>query len=344
MKGRYDEESRFWFLPLILLVFILPFALKGITVSYRYYLYVLNIAGIYMILTVGLDLLSGYTGLISLGQAAFMAIGAYASAIAVDQLGVPFEVSLILSPLIAGMAGFVIGFPALRIKGMYLALTTMGFGFIVHRLIIASRTLTHGSGGLHVSPPEILGYTFKGDWDNYFLIYTFAVLAVVAGRRIATSKIGRAFTAIRDSEQAAQAAGIGLAKYKMLAFFISGWLAGLAGVLFAHTSHFISTDHFSITLSIYFIVMVLVGGVGSVYGAVLGTLFIVSLDNLFVPLLKDRIQAFTTVETGDIQALIFGLTMFGFILFQPSGLYGMWLKMRIYWKLFPFNPKKKFGS
>lgn len=341
MKGRYEDENTSWIPLLIGAVFLLPFILKGMTFSYKYYLFVLNMAGIYIILTVGLDLLSGYTGLISLGHAAFLAIGAYSSAILVDQLGVPFILSLFISPLMVGIFGFLIGFPALRITGMYLGLTTMGFGFIVKRLIIALREWTQGAGGLEVSPPTIFGYTFHSDWDNYFLIYTCAIIAVVAGRRIGKSKIGRAFMAIRDSEQAAEATGVHLAKYKMLAFFISGIFAGFAGVLFAHTSHFISTDHFDILLSIYFIIMVLVGGVSSIYGAVLGTLFIVLLDYLFVPELKDLIQEYLLIESGDIQSLLFGLIMFLFIIFQPTGLYGMWIKMRIYWKLFPFNPKKR---
>lgn len=342
MKDRYEDENLHWIPVLIALVILLPFIIQGLTYSYKYYLFVLNIAGIYIILTVGLDLLSGYTGLISLGHAAFLAIGAYTSAILVDQVGIPFFLSMLLSPLIAGLFGLVIGFPALRITGMYLGLTTMGFGFIVKRLIIALREWTHGAGGLDVSYPVIFGYTIRTDWDNYYLIYFFAVLAIIAGRRIGKSKIGRAFMAIRDSEQAAEASSVNLAKYKMLAFFISGLFAGFAGVLFAHTNHFISTDHFDMLLSIYFIIMVLVGGVSSIYGAVLGTLFIVLLDNLFVPLLEDWIHVFFNTKTGDIQSLIFGLIMFLFIIFQPMGLYGMWLKMRIYWKLFPFNPRKRF--
>ncbi len=342
MKGRYEEENLYWIPILIAFVFLLPFILEFATYSYKYYLFVLNIAGIYIILSVGLDLLSGYTGLISLGHAAFLAIGAYTSAILVDQAGLPFMMSLIISPLIAGLFGLVIGFPALRITGMYLGLTTMGFGFIVKRLIIALREWTHGAGGLEVSSPVLFGYTIKSDWDNYYLIFTFAILAIVLGRRIGKSKIGRAFMAIRDSEQAAEASGINLAKYKMLAFFISGLFAGFAGVLFAHTNHFISTDHFDMMLSIYFIIMVLVGGVSSIYGAVLGTLFIVLLDNLFVPMLEDWIHGYISTNTGDIQSLIFGLIMFLFIIFQPYGLYGMWLKIRIYWRIFPFNPRKRF--
>jgi branched-chain amino acid transport system permease protein len=298
-------------------------------------------AGIYIILTVGLDLLSGYTGLISLGHSAFLAIGAYTSAILVDQVGIPFILSLFISPLIVGLFGLLIGFPALRITGMYLGLTTMGFGFIVKRLIIAFRVWTQGAGGLEVSHPVILGFSFNSDWDNYYLIFTCAIIAVIAGRRIGKSKIGRALMAIRDSEQAAEATGVHLAKYKMLVFFISGLFAGVAGVLFAHTSHFISTDHFDILLSIYFIIMVLVGGASSIYGAVLGTLFIVLLDFLFVPQLKEVIQGMFNIESGDIQSLLFGLIMFLFIIFHPTGLYGMWLKMKIYWKLFPFNPKKR---
>ena len=342
MKGRYEDENLTWIPILIIGIILLPFLLKNLTYSYKYYLFILNIAGIYIILTVGLDLLSGYTGLISLGHAAFLAIGAYASAILVDQVGVPFIFSLFICPLIVGLFGFFIGFPALRITGMYLGLTTMGFGFIVKRLIITFRDWTQGAGGMEVSSPIIFGYTFKSDWDNYFLISSFAVLAVVISRRIGKSKIGRAFMAIRDSEQAAEASGVNLAKYKMLAFFISGIFAGLAGVLFAHTSNFISTDHFDILLSVYFIIMVLVGGASSIYGAVLGTLFIVLLDYLFVPQINGWIQEFLNIEGGDIQSLLFGLIMLLFVIFQPTGLYGMWLKMRIYWKLFPFNPKKKF--
>ncbi len=342
MKGRYADENLKWIAPLILLVILLPFLLRGATFSYRYYLYVLNIAGIYTILAVGLDVLSGYTGLVSLGHAGFLAIGAYTSAILVDQAGVPFGLSLIITPLITGLFGIVVGFPALRISGMYLGLTTMGFGFIVRRLIIALRTWTEGSAGLEVTKPLLFGFTFNSDWDNYFLVYTFVILIIVSIRRVVKSKVGRALMAIRDSEHAAQAAGVNLTRYKLFAFFLSAVLAGLAGVLFAHTMRFISTDHFDILLSIYFIIMVLVGGVGTVYGAVVGTLFIVLLDFLAIPLFKDWLGSFVAVEVADIQSLIFGLIMFLFIIFQPMGLYGMWLKMRIYWKLFPFNPKKRF--
>ena len=225
---------------------------------------------------------------------------------------------------------------------MYLGLTTMGFGFIIRRLIIALREWTQGSGGLVVSSPELFGFTIKGDWANYFLVWTFAVLTIVASRRMMKSKIGRAFMAIRDSEQAAEASGINLAQYKMMSFFISGVFAGLAGVLMAHTNHFISTDHFDNMLSIYFIIMVLVGGMGSIYGAVLGTIFIVFLENLIVPVVEGWLHAMFQNEAGDIESLIFGLIMFLFIIFQPTGLYGMWLKIRIYWKLFPFNPKQRF--
>lgn len=342
IKGRYDDENLKWIPVLIIAVYLFPFLLKSATFSYKYYLYIFNIAGVYIILTVGLDILSGFTGLMSLGHAAFLAIGAYTSAILVDQIGLPFELSLIITPIIVGICGFVIGFPALRIEGMYLGLTTMGFGFIVKRLIIAFREWTGGAGGLHVSKATFFGYTIRNDWDNYFMIYTFAILAIIIARRIVKSKLGRAFMAIRDSEQAAQASGINLAKYKMMSFFISGMFAGFAGVLFAHTSHFISTDHFDILLSIFFIVMVLVGGVGSIYGAVLGTLFIVLMENMFIPLFEDGMSQFVHLEAGEFQVFIFGLIMLLFIIFQPQGLYGMWLKMRIYWKIFPFNPKKRF--
>ena len=342
MKGRYDDINLKWIPILIIVIYLFPILLKSTTFSYKYYLYILNMAGIYIILTVGLDLLSGFTGLISLGHAAFLAVGAYASAILVDQVGLPFELSLLITPIIVGFFGFIIGFPALRIEGMYLGLTTMGFGFIVKRLIIALQEWTGGSAGLQVSKASLFGFTMKNDWDNYFMIYTFVILAVITARRIIQSKLGRAFMAILDSEQSAQVSGINLAKYKMMSFFISGMFAGFAGVLFAHTNHFISTDHFDILLSIFFIVMVLVGGVGSIYGAVLGTLFIVLMENLFIPFFEDGLAQIIHIESSEFHVLIFGLIMLLFIIFQPQGLYGMWLKMRIYWKLFPFNPKKRF--
>ena len=136
MKSRFENENLRWIPLLILFVILLPFVLKSSTFSYKYYLYVINLAGIYIILTIGLDILSGYTGLMSLGHAAFLALGAYFSAIMVDQFGIPFELSLFLTPFLVGCFGFVIGFPALRVQGIYLGLTTMGFGFIVKRLII----------------------------------------------------------------------------------------------------------------------------------------------------------------------------------------------------------------
>ena len=258
----------------------------------------------------------------------------------VSNIAFPEDKRAGFASIIAGCFGFIIGFPALRVSGMYLGLTTMGFGFIIRRLIIALREWTQGSAGLVVSPPNIFGFTIKGDWANYFLVWTLAVLVIIGARRIVKSKIGRAFMAIRDSEQAAEASGINLAKYKMFSFFISGSLAGLSGVLMAHTNHFISTDHFDSMLSIYFIIMVLVGGAGTVYGAVLGTLFIVLLDNLFVPELETLLHTMFSIESGEMESFIFGLVMFLFIIFQPTGLYGMWVKIKIYWKLFPFNPKK----
>ena len=342
MKSRFENENLRWIPLLILFVILLPFVLKSSTFSYKYYLYVINLAGIYIILTIGLDILSGYTGLMSLGHAAFLALGAYFSAIMVDQFGIPFELSLFLTPFLVGCLGFVIGFPALRVQGIYLGLTTMGFGFIVKRLIIVFSSWTGGSAGLHVSDAKLFGWTINSDWENYFVIYFFVIISVIICRRLVKSKLGRAFMSIRDSEQAAIASGINLPKYKMISFFISGSFAGLAGVLFAHTSNFISTDHFDILLSVYFIVMLMIGGMGSIYGAVLGTLFIVLMENLFIPLFEDSLSKYMYLETGDFQAFIFGLIMLIFIIFQPLGFYGMWLKMKIYWKIFPFNPRKRF--
>ena len=333
MKRRYADEKTWW-IPLVIgVTLLIPLGLDS------YFTYIFNLAGIAIIVAVGLDLLSGYTGLISLGHAAFMAVGAYASAVLVAQFDWPFILSVPAAGLIALIAGVILGFPALRLSGLYLAIVTMGFGVIVHRIIIELHVWTGGSDGMHVPVAQLFGMEMSTDRSQYYLIYVFAILMTVSAKRLTTTKIGRAMAAIRDSEEAAQSSGIHLGRYKVLIFAVSAFYAGVGGALYAHTTRFITTDYFNILLSIQFLVMVIVGGIGSIYGAVLGALFITFLPEL-IRVAKDFLPP-DVAQFNDLQAILFGLVMLFFILFEPLGLYRRWQKIRIYWKMFPFNPKQR---
>ncbi|MFQ6607147.1 MAG: branched-chain amino acid ABC transporter permease [Fidelibacterota bacterium] len=333
MKDRYADE-RIWWIPLVIgITLLLP---KGLD---SYFTYVFNLAGIAIIVAVGLDLLSGYTGLISLGHAAFMAVGAYTSAVLMVHFGWPFILSVPAAGLVALLAGVALGFPALRISGLYLAIVTMGFGVVVHRIIIELQVWTGGSDGMPVPAAEILGAEITSDRSLYYLIYANAIILIMVAKKLMATKIGRALVAIRDSEEAAQTAGIHLARYKVLIFAVSAFYAGIGGALYAHTIRFITTDYFSILLSIQFLVMVIVGGIGSIYGAVLGALFITFLPEL-IRVIKDFLPP-GIAQFNDLQAISFGLVMLFFILFEPLGLYRRWLKIKVYWRLFPFNPKQR---
>ena len=336
MKSRYADEKIWWIPVLIGITLLIPFTLN------TYFTYVFNLAGIAIIVAVGLDLLSGYTGLISLGHAAFMAVGAYTSAVLTVHFDWPFLFSVPAAGMAAMMTGVVLGCPALLLSGLYLAIATMGFGVIIQRIILELDVWTGGSNGIFVPAPIFFGLRLTSDFSHYYIVYITVFLAVAFARRLTATKIGRAFVAIRDSEEAAQASGINPAKYKVFAFALSAFYAGLAGALFAHTQRFITTDYFSILLSIQFLVMVIVGGIGFVYGAVCGALFITFLPEL-IRIAKDFFPE-GIAQFNDLQAIGFGLIMLFFILFEPMGLYGRWLKIRIYWRLFPFNPKQRKKS
>ena len=254
MKRRYADEKTWW-IPLVIgVTLLIPLGLDS------YFTYIFNLAGIAIIVAVGLDLLSGYTGLISLGHAAFMAVGAYASAVLVAQFDWPFLLSVPAAGLIALIAGVILGFPALRLSGLYLAIVTMGFGVIVHRIIIELHVWTGGSDGMPVPAAQILGVELTSDRSLYYLIYMVVIFMTVVAKRLTATKIGRAMAAIRDSEEAAQSSGIHLGRYKVLVFAVSAFYAGVGGALYAHTIRFITTDYFNILLSIQFLVMVIVGG------------------------------------------------------------------------------------
>jgi len=346
-----DEKKSDWRfgIPMIAFLLVLPFLISN------YFLGVVIGLLIVVIIAVGLNLLMGYTGQFSLGHAAFVAIGAYSAAYAANNWGFPFLPAILFGGVVAGIMGLVVGIPALRIEGLYLAIATMGFAFIVDEFIDQLEFITGGAGGVSVDPASSFGFTFDTDQSFYYLALFFSVSMVILAKNLAESSTGRAFVAVRDSEEAAQANGISVTRTKVLAFVISAVYAGTAGGLSAFYLRFLSPENFTLGHSIEYLVMVVVGGMMSIYGSVIGVFVIGSLPHLIVlakdtfpPIILTLLPGAPGISTwvGNIldepsyRTLIYGLIMLFFIVYEPNGLYAIWLRFKFYWETFPFNRKK----
>jgi branched-chain amino acid transport system permease protein len=340
-KTDYTQDIRlakhggqlFWYGGLLLLLLGAPWLVA------EYWLAQLTFVLIYAVAGLGLMLLAGYTGLFSLGHAAFLGVGAYTQAV-LTNAGVPFPVALAGAAALSAAVGFVVGLPALRVKGIYLGMATLSFGFIVEEVLARWESVTGGNAGIHIKKPNMLGWTLDTGESFYFLCLVVAVVATLGILNLLRSPTGRAFVAIRDSEISAQSMGIDLAHYKTLSFAISAALAGVAGALYAHKLQFISPDQFNILQSIDLLLMIVIGGLGSVHGAFLGAIFLISMPQA-IAMLKDYLPAAVGQAPG-LQGLVYGLVLIAFVLFEPMGLYGRWLKVRTYLQLFPFYRKGMF--
>jgi len=340
-KTDYDQDiallrhagQRFWYALLGLALIAAPW-----TVS-EYQLAQLSLVAIYGIVGLGLMLLTGFTGLVSIGHAAFLGVGAYAEAV-LSARGWPFPVSAAAAIGLSAATGVIVGLPALRVRGIYLAIATLAFGFIVEEVLTRWEAVTGGNSGLSVGRVEIFGWTLGSATEFYFLCVGLAALCTLVLLNLLRSPTGRAFVAIRDSEISAQGMGIHLAAYKTLSFAMSAGLTGLAGALYAHNLRFLSPDQFTVLQSVELLMMVFVGGVGSVHGAFLGAAFIIVLPQL-ISALAPLLPAGLGGATG-LQPTVFGLILIGFILFEPMGLYGWWFKVRTYLELFPFYRRGMF--
>lgn len=323
----------FWYGLLGLFLLVAPWAID------EYWLAQLTFVLIYGIVGLGLMLLAGFTGLFSLGHAAFLGVGAYTQAVLVNA-GLPFPLALLCAGLLAALVGVVVGLPALRVKGIYLGMATLAFGFIVEEGLARWESVTGGNKGLMVNPPELFGWALDSTNEFYFLCLVVAVLSTLGIVNLMRSSTGRAFVAIRDSEISAQSMGIHLARYKTLSFALSAALAGLGGALYAHKIQFLSPEQFSIIQSIDLLLMVVIGGLGSIHGAFLGAAFLIVMPQL-IALGKDHLPEAIGQATG-LQGAVYGAVLIAFVLFEPMGLYGRWLKVRAYFQLFPFYRKGMF--
>jgi branched-chain amino acid transport system permease protein len=322
----------FWYGLLLALLLAAPFTLGEYVMSQLQFICIYSIVGL------GLMLLLGFTGQISLGHAAFLAIGAYTEAL-LQARGLPFLVSLPCAALLSAAVGWVVGLPALRLKGIYLAIATIAFNVIVEEVATRWEGLTGGNSGLHLKHVELLGLTLDDDAGFYYLCLGLAIAAILAVMNLLRSPTGRAFVAIRDSEISAACMGVNLATYKTLSFAISAALTGVAGALYAHKVTFITPEQFTLLQSIELVTIVILGGVGFVHGAVLGAAFVIVLPQL-ISLAKDYLPG--NVAGSGLQAVVFGLVLIAFIIFEPLGLYGRWLKVRTWFELFPFYRRGMF--
>jgi branched-chain amino acid transport system permease protein len=295
-----------------LLIFLFLFAILVITPPFLkpYYIFLLNYIFIYIILAVGLNLVMGYTGQISLGNAAFFGIGAYGSALLSTKMGIPFLLCIPLGGVISGFFGFIVGLPALRMSGLYLAMVTLGFGELIQLVFFQWDKLTRGPDGIVIPKPKLGSFEFSNDYRVYYLILIAVLLLLLITRNVIRSRTGRAFLSIRESETAAQMLGVNLAYYKILAFVLSAFFAGIAGGLYGAFVHYISPDSFSVLESILHLSMVIIGGLGTIMGPIIG--------GVVLTILLEVLKGLRSV-----QEVIYGVLLVVFIIFMPQGIWGM---------------------
>ncbi len=288
--------------------------------------------GIYVqiIGVLGLNLLTGNTGLISLGYSAFLAVGAYANAILQVDAGLSAALSIPAAGLIAAALGLCIGIPSLRLRGLYLAITTLALAIIVNVIIVEGGDLTRGSAGLNVPPLSFLGLNLAGLVPfNYFCFAMFAVFLAIT-LNIERTHVGRAFMAIRESEVAAASSGIFVTKYKLIAFMMSSFYIGIAGALFAHFIGYLNVDSFNPAIGIEALAMIIAGGLGSAFGSILGVVFLDGLAEVLRALIGNSGGVLARIlpaaaDSLEIRGLVFGLAIILFLRFQPSGVIGVCL-------------------
>jgi branched-chain amino acid transport system permease protein len=347
MKRDYYEDVQlctsgvvvFWLVTLLIGLAVFPFLATSYTI------YMANFLAINVIVVIGLNILVGYAGQVSLGHAGFFAIGAYGTVILMSEAHLPFIAALVLAGLIAAAFGFLLGLPALRLEGPYLAIATLGFGLTITQ-IIGRIELFGGRQGLH-TPDLIIGpWHLESDRDFYFLLIPITVLLAIAARNLTKTKVGRALIAIRDAEIAAETLGVNIMGYKTLAFAISAFYAGIGGGLYAFVLRFIEPEIFTLLMSIMFLAMVVVGGLGSIMGSITGACLLGWLDLqlrniLEIPYVGTWLEAlsrewFSLTGVSNIQLIVFGTIMVLIMLFEPLGLFGFWIRAKKYWKTWPF--------
>jgi branched-chain amino acid transport system permease protein len=337
---RYRDDERIFdtHLPIAGLVIFLGILGAVPFVASTYWLDVLNRIGIAIIGAIGLNILIGFTGQISIGHAAFLAVGAYTTAVLEAQVGLPFFLAIPGAALVTAVFGLLFGLPSLRLKGLYLAIATLAAHFITTYVIIHWESMTGGVLGLLVTTPTLFGLALDSDPRIFYVIFACVIPAAFFAKNLFRTKVGRAFIAIRDRDVAAQVIGVSLFRYKLLAFLISSFYAGIAGGLMAHHSRILFPDAFTLLVAIDYLAMIIIGGMGSILGAIFGAIFMTLLPEI-LKLTATSLSGVYPQSFGLIASardVIFGLAIITFLIFEPEGLARIWMRLRTYWKLWPY--------
>jgi len=305
----------------------------------EYWLYLACLVSIHVIATTGLNILTGYTGLVSLGHAAFMGVGAYVVALAELNLGTPFLLNLLLAGAATAAIGMVVGIPSLKVRGLYLAIATIAASFILHFVFQNWTSVTGGVRGLSIPPASFLGRQLDQPSELYWVVVPIMILMVLAAANLFRTRIGRAFIAIRDRDISAEVLGVPLLRYKLMSFGLSSFYAGVAGGLWVYFFRVVTPESFPIVYSIFFLAAVIVGGMGTILGGILGAIFMTMVPEalkLFVGLLSPWLPNAVAI-LSPVRTVVFGALIIGFLIFEPHGLAEIWRRVRRFFHLWPFK-------
>lgn len=298
------KKTRLWVL--LIAALLLPKIIES-----NYILHVANLAMMFALLTLSLNMLSGCTGLMSVGHIAFYGIGAYTSALLTTHFQIPIGIAMAGAGVVSALASLLLGLPTMRLKGMYFAVATLAFGEVVYQLIVNWTSVTGGTKGVKSIPsPEIFGMSLRGYDAYYYIVLIVLVLSIILTRNLIASRPGRAMLAIRENDIAAEAMGVNITLYKLVAFMVSAFFAGVAGALYAHEVHFISPETFAGSESSAVLAMMVVGGIGSIPGSILG--------GMALTILPELLRSF-----GNVRLVIYGAAVVAIIIFAPKGLGGL---------------------
>src|SRR5215470_7573921 len=345
LKTTYEADMGLYPLPIakwtvaalaVLFFFVVPLTL------HEYFLSVANLVWVAVIGALGLNILVGYTGQVSIGHGAFMSVGAYTAANLANRLGSPWPVNLLAGGLMAALIGAIVGIPSLRIKGLYLAIATLAGQLIIEWTI---NHVTFISGGvqasIEVARPRVGSMVLSSQRDMYYFLLVFVALAIVGTMNLVRSRVGRAFIAIRDHDIAAELIGINIFRYKLLAFAISSFYAGVTGVLYTYFLGIANYEQFQITVSIDYLAMIIIGGLGSVLGSIFGAIFVTLL-----PIgIRYAMEAFGSLFLSqadlaniipNLRLVIFGALIILLLVVEPDGLNRLWRNIRNYFRVWPF--------
>ncbi len=304
-----------------------------------FWLDVVNRILIAVVAATGLNILTGFTGQISLGNAAFLSVGAYATAALAGKAGLPFPVVIPLAGLITAAVGMVFGIPSLRLKGLYLAVATLAAHFVIEFAVTHWDSMTGGVNGISIPAAAAGPLSLDGDARLYYLILPLTVGMLLFAKNLFRTKVGKAFVAIRDQDISAEVMGVNVFKYKLLSFGVSSFYVGVAGALLGYQARIISPENFPITLAIDQLGMIIIGGMGSILGSIFGAVFITLLPELLRLVVGPLSATFPQLTTlfSSLKMGVFGLAIVLFLLFEPDGMAARWHTIKNYWKLYPFS-------